>query len=267
MEKYYEHPSYTDYRSKPMWVWTDACVRAENNRYIFLQKMSTRSTYHQKDLDVLKVCLKYMTTLPQNSTVQFMELVQSFNSVRKKKSAHAVIFDTETTGVSKEDVIIQLGYVIVDVDGNCLKKYEQIWQTDRKSNKYAQMVHKIPYKDVKTSKHNAADEIKSFIKILGTCKVVVGHNLAFDIRALKQTAKIAGCLLDVDKALERITMVCTLKTLRKKSTKERGKNCKLSQVYDFLGGPDRSNLQLHRALADATVTAYVYNECQKRNWI
>lgn len=174
-------------------------------------------------------------------------------------SAFYMCFDTETTGTSKNDQVIQLGYIICDKNRNIIHTYEKILFSEQKSNPFALAVHYIDDDIVSTSKNNPTSEIQKFFNIVQIIQknngVVIAHNANFDIRLLKQTTQ-----LDIDSN----TIFCTMKAIKNVSTSLRGQNCKNSDVYKFLGGKDLGIM--HNALNDARATLFIYYFGLDKNW-
>lgn len=93
-----------------------------------------------------------------------------------------ICFDTETTGFTKWDEIIQL--TISDGEGNeLLNTY--IKPVNKKSWKKASEVNHIYPEDVKDAP--TAKELRNIIKhIFERADLIIGHNVAFDIRMIEQ---------------------------------------------------------------------------------
>ncbi len=174
-----------------------------------------------------------------------------------------IVFDTETTGSSKEDVVIQLGFVVFDSSGREVQRYEEIWQSDRPSNPWAQKVHQIAPAEVKASRTGAAEGLAVFQaalrRVAESGGLAVAHNYKFDHRLLQQTAAAAGVHLDWC-----TQSFCTAAALKHRSVEERGPNCKNGDVYTYLGGEDLG--QMHRALVDARATAHIFFCGQDAGW-
>lgn len=201
-----------------------------------------------EDQDNLSLCLSYLcpkepmdVRLPQNAIL---------------------VFDTETTGLSKNDEVIQLGYVIYRQDGSIHTTHERIWQTNTPSNHFAQRVHGISDKHVRESKYQAQSEFQLFKKLVYAVHQakgkVVAHNAEFDRRLLHQTAKLFGETFEPD------FLTCTENLCRRRVVEDRGEKTKNEAVYKFLGGPDLGTM--HTALVDCKATAFIYFHGRKLNW-
>ncbi len=184
-----------------------------------------------------------------------------------------VIFDTECTGTSRSDVVIQIGAVLCDAKGLELAAYEELWRTNRPSNPFALKVHNIPDAKVRSSPVVPRDGLVRFFHLLKRVQTsggtVVAHNANFDLRMVRQTLQ----LLAENSPGERVPfpleegplVFCTARALRKRSEAERGPNCKNASVYNFLGGPPLIG-RLHTALTDARATSFVFFTGKKKSW-
>ena len=174
-----------------------------------------------------------------------------------------IVFDTETTGLGPKDQVIQLGYLVYNSHGVVLQTYEKLWRCDhRKSNPGAVQCHGITDKEVRTHGVCPKQELAAFRNLLRLPGLrAVAHNAAFDTRLLMQTAQHHGL---ADDLFPREVM-CTMKKLKLMSTKERGPNCKNSDVYGHLGGKP---MRWHRALSDATATGFIlFTLGPKKGWL
>lgn len=97
-----------------------------------------------------------------------------------------VIFDTETTGVSAEDEIIELG--IVDCQGNVL--YDGMFRPERAMSVGATRLNGIT-DSMLVREPLSRDEFEKITEIMD-CAGVIGFNEAFDERMFYQTARRYG---------------------------------------------------------------------------
>jgi len=165
-------------------------------------------------------------------------------------------FDTETTGLSGIDVPIQLGYVLVvngEVAVECCKivRYRHC---QARMSASAQAIHGISEEDMRNSPHDAHMEITTLAKLMHDVTeaggVIIGHNLSFDLRMLKQG------LPGVD--LAGLNTTCTLQLARKLSGHKKG--LKLEQIYrEIVPVSEREELTAHNALSDSKMALAIYN--------
>lgn len=184
-----------------------------------------------------------------------------------------VILDTETTGVSKADQVIQLAMVGISNQREHLlshKVEKPLWEQHKEDcfkptkaiqglvcemynptvpiNKHALAVHGIS--KLKLTRKPSTDTFKSPIP-----EVLIAHNSPFDIRMLKQT--------DPTVDLSSTKVICTMR-LAKAIEKVGGNkfgfdNYQLKSMFGFFY-PDLAKLyetQLHDALGDCEMTLLV----------
>ncbi len=246
----------------PIWEWTNECAEAHEKRTKCIREYMNRKTFEDHMLENIKLCISYGEHTCQPDilpTQEFVLLTQRLVSARLKY----IVFDTETTGTSKEDVIIQLGYIAYDEYFHEIFTYEKILKSDSTSNKMALRIHGISDHKVATSPYTLHEELQTFLLVLQTLKknkgTLVAHNASFDTRMLKQSVNYCRLSWNDD-----VKAFCTMLALKKRSESERGVNCKNEQVYQYLGGTKLGNM--HSALVDATATAYIYRCGVDRNW-
>lgn len=187
------------------------------------------------------------------------------NDDEKDSTPFIVVLDTETTGMSVHDEVIQLGFIVFNKTGREIWAYDRIWKTGRRSNPFARRVHGISDAVVAASKHTPSEELEHFAGILKQVQeaggVLVAHNMKFDGRLLSQTAKKAGVKLKSG-----VKTFCTMHAAKHLSKRQRGNTYKNGDMYDFLGGPATTTGRRHTALADAEMTAYIFNAGLDQGW-
>jgi DNA polymerase III epsilon subunit-like protein len=160
-----------------------------------------------------------------------------------------MILDTETTGLNETDRVIELAYIIYE-DGKAVETYNKLWKCTKRSCYPAQKVHKIPYDDVVNSKNDPKIEIECLEEKMKSVDRVVAHNLGFDEKMLRQTAK-----LELGRDFSIPNGFCTLKEFRKHG-KNIFSNFKNTELFLKISGKKKATA--HRALVDVEMTSYVY---------
>lgn len=99
-----------------------------------------------------------------------------------------IAIDLETTGLNPEkDEIIEFGAIIFDEDGIIKKEYQTFINTNIKIPEIVSQITKITNEDIKNAPK--IETLKKEISALLKDKIIVGHNIEFDLAFLKK-AKI-----------------------------------------------------------------------------
>ena len=126
-----------------------------------------------------------------------------------------IFFDTETTGSSKDDQIIEIGAIVEDINGNIIEYFDELCSTT--DNKLiapeAMVTHGIRNEDLKDKKPFTKSRFWQNIDSLNTPNnYFIAHNLPFDLERLKyygfspkakliDTLQCAKHLFDLDELL------------------------------------------------------------------
>lgn len=190
-----------------------------------------------------------------------------------ERCAYAV-FDTETTGLSARDVVLQCALGLFDRDGRLLQAYDRLWKLPPgvRITKRAYSVHKIGYKRLERDGMDAAPQVRIVLRTLRRLRErrvpVVAHNAAFDARLLEQTAERHGVReWDIDKR----DVLCTMQMAKPYTnlvSKKTGKPKAPGNVelYRYLHKRSPQLGALHDALVDCKVTAACYAAGRDRGW-
>ena len=154
------------------------------------------------------------------------------------------IIDTETSGGNyNEEKIIEIGILIFD--GNHITKtFQSLINPQKKVDFFVQKLTGIKDKDLKNCK--IFKDYAGVIKKLLNNKVIVGHNVSYDYRVLKNEFNEIGLKFEAK-------TLCTIE-LSKKLFPDL-KSYKLKQICDYF------NIQLcnhHRAFDDAKATTELF---------
>jgi DNA polymerase-3 subunit epsilon len=152
-----------------------------------------------------------------------------------------VVLDTETTGVGKTDRVVEIGIILVD--GNeIVQEWETLINPERDISNSS--IHGIDANAVSLAPtfEEIADELSAFLDN----RVLVAHNLAFDVRMLQ---------MEMDRLQREIDFgsgFCTLKAT----------GMKLDAACEHFGVV---NSNAHRALTDARATALILSKVFQDN--
>lgn len=189
-----------------------------------------------------------------------------------------LVFDTETTGISRWDVAIQIAFS--DGQKECME-YVKLPRGVYIS-RTAASVHGISNDTLKRKAVDAQVALSGFFAacetVIGSKGVLVAHNVSFDRRLVEQTAAKHGVCLPAWWS-EDSNFFCTMAASAPFSDLvTRGgkrKNFKNIELYDYfvssraVGDSNELNkppedIQLHDALNDVRVTLYNYREGELR---
>jgi len=156
-----------------------------------------------------------------------------------------ILLDTETTGFSNNDVVLQLSYVIFN-DYEILKSYNQYIKINPNIKITNSYIHGIT-KETCANGICIIDVLERYTYDLKYCKAIVGHNIHFDIRMLKNEfnrLKLNTNVMDLIKCEDTMTL--------------HGKRIKLSELYLNLFNEPMSNA--HNAYYDVLATYKIYKK-------
>ncbi|CAJ1343204.1 unnamed protein product [Effrenium voratum] len=184
------------------------------------------------------------------------------------KYERVVVFDTETSGFSGEDEILEIGAVELEV---CSPSpgasyailrptgvsFHSLLQTSREIHAKAAQVNGLCQKDLEAAMPRPL-AIRSFLRFLaGEKTALVAHNAAFDLRMLLQDLKRCG-MEAAGKGLGKRTFcsAAAFGAIRPASPRDLTTACYLLDIRE--GSPDSAwRNTVHSALVDAALTAKV----------
>tara|TARA_B100000787_G_scaffold97703_1_gene72068 strand:+ start:2424 stop:3194 length:771 start_codon:yes stop_codon:yes gene_type:complete len=189
------------------------------------------------------------------------------------ETAHYCVFDTETSGLSSRDCVIQMAIGFYDEGGSQLGVYDRLWKLPNgvRISEGSFKVHKISTQRLNDEGCETAAEIEKVMKYIGRMrsreKLIVAHNASFDLRMLAQTAK------NWSKHWELVAddVFCTMKSARVHcgliSTKTgRLKAPSNTELYEMLTGETVATEELHNALFDVSLTSASFFQGARRGW-
>jgi DNA polymerase-3 subunit epsilon len=162
-----------------------------------------------------------------------------------------VILDTETTGIGPEHGhrVIEIGCVEL-IDRKLTGKHYHVYiNPQREVDEGAFRVHGISTEFLQ-DKPLFSDVLSDFLQFIGGAELII-HNAPFDVGFLNSEFKKVQWRKKLD---DYCTVLDTLVLAREKHPGQRNSLDALCKRYDI----DNSNRQLHGALLDAEILAYVY---------
>ena len=196
-----------------------------------------------------------------------------------EERASFVVLDTETTGFTKKDVVLQFALGVFDAEGKLLSCYNRIWNLPPRVSiaKRAFKVHKISYSRLRREGLAAAGQMRLVRAVISRLQErglpVVAHNGTFDVRLLQQTADAHG-LGRLDWHLPASDVFCTMQRSRKilnlpsKANPKRTKAPSNAELYRHLYKKRPGDVvgPLHEAINDCKLTALCFAAGKKRGW-
>jgi len=124
------------------------------------------------------------------------------NSWLSECQAHAqtgrvVVFDTETTGMSNDDEIVQIA--AAEYDGGELTRTLNLYVAPTcEINPHAEEAHGLSRDFLDANGISPADALEQFFDFLGQDAYLVGHNVHFDLRMLRNECRKFNYVADVE---------------------------------------------------------------------
>jgi DNA polymerase III epsilon subunit-like protein len=157
-----------------------------------------------------------------------------------------ILLDTETTGFTNNDSILQLSYVIFN-DYEIIKSYDHVVKINPKIKINNSFIHGITNAICEKDGICINDVLDRFINDLKYCKSIIGHNVNFDIRMLKnEFIRNNKDFIIVDSKVIEDTMILA------------GGKIKLGVLYEKLFNEKMNNA--HNAYYDVLATYKIYKK-------
>jgi len=183
------------------------------------------------------------------------------------------VFDSETSGLSRDACVVQLAIGFFAADGRVLGWYNKLWQLPEgvHMGSAARAVHGITHSRLSAEGVPARYELGRVHHVFRRMKArrrrIVAHNASFDCRLLAQSARSHGfqgwdlSVADTLCTMQRSCARCKLVS-RKTGKPKRPSNAELHTI--LTGAPPRG--ALHDAQVDVQCTARSYVEGKRRGW-
>lgn len=150
--------------------------------------------------------------------------------------------------------LVELAYIICDEHGQIIKSVDTLIKP-HEFKITNDDIHGITHEDACAHGININDAIKNFENDIKDVKIIVAHNIMFDLHII-----VSECFridnISIIKSIDKITRECTMDMGKTKMKTK--KNPKLIELYKFLF--DEELKQTHRALADTEACMKCYYE-------
>lgn len=173
------------------------------------------------------------------------------NAINKLGLDEFIILDTETTGISKRDEVIEVGAVHVK-NGEIINRFHHYIIPTVSISKGAQDVHGLSISFLKKNGKNANAVYYELLKFIRRLPIVC-HNVPFDKRLLDQHSKKIGVKLELNSGFD--TLDLARKMLQNVPS---NKLTDLIDVFNLRGG-----LNSHSAMDDVIATYRLWKVLKK----
>lgn len=224
------------------------------------------------DSEFVNHCLNYRVSGTIGRSLNRMTLGEAFIQSESAMDAIYMVLDTETTGFSANDYIIQLSYVVCNSEFTVLRQYDELVTVSVEIKNT--FVHGITNEMCRTH-GRSFDRIArdTFWRDLQHCTHIVCHNAEFDMRMLKSSLERYQCTEQINMIAQK-KVICTMNdpltieitnakttNAKKSESSNKPKPPTLAELYTTVTGKQMHNA--HNALHD------VLNLCTilKKLWI
>jgi DNA polymerase III epsilon subunit-like protein len=176
-----------------------------------------------------------------------------------------LFFDTETTGFTAGDRLVQIAWQIYDDKDILVEQNAIVVRPDGFTIPWeASRIHGFTTEFAVKNGQDLRETILLFTEKLKSISTLVAHNISYDLKVLNGEYKRLG----IENPLSQKKQICTMKSSTNycKIPSQRGfKWPKLEELYKHLF--DKSFSNAHKADADVSATAQCFFELQKRGVI
>ncbi len=197
-------------------------------------------------MSVPSVSLRIMTKTDVRGQLTFDELGTPL------RATTFVVFDLETTGVSDEDTVTEVGAVKIR-GGEVIGEFATLVDPGRGIP--PEVVSLTGITDAMVYTAPRLDAVLPAFLEFAKGAVLVAHNAGFDTNFIRKACHRHGY------HWPRPTVVCTVQLARRVLTREEAPSCRLSALAELLGARTKP---VHRALADARATVDVFHTLLER---
>jgi DNA polymerase III epsilon subunit-like protein len=216
------------------------------------KKYTYKQVLETKDERYFKYLISNFKILYEDifSFYEYMRSKNKYTEEINKLLNIKILLDTETSGFANSDYVLQLAYVLFN-NNQILKSYNQIIKIDPKfkiTNAYIHHINNDKCARLGIPLNESLDRFNSDLKY---CNSIIGHNVNFDIRMLRNefNRQKYDCSL-----LESIKKEDTMSL----SIKKYGKKNKLGELYKLEFNEEMENA--HNAFYDVMATYKIYKK-------
>jgi DNA polymerase III epsilon subunit-like protein len=128
--------------------------------------------------------------MKKRKSVILVRLFPSWGVFDIQPSKRILFLDTETTGFPRKDwqvcpiEIVEIGWIVTDSVGTRLDEFFTLVKPVGKIPWYSYKVHGITTRHAKRNGKEIKDVLKKLVAAVSTVDLIIGHNIAFDMRVI-----------------------------------------------------------------------------------
>ena len=174
-----------------------------------------------------------------------------------------LFFDCETTGFGSSARLVQLAWIIQDLEGKELKSENYIIKPDGFDIPYETTeIHGITTEHALDVGEDLQEVLWKFMDGINNCNLIVGHNVTFDVRMVGYELMRLGIYDNLDQieklcTMHKSTSYCAIYTSKKGTFKKP----KLQELHQKLFMEKFENA--HNAMADVQATVRCYHKLKE----
>tara|TARA_R110000851_G_scaffold179753_1_gene326914 strand:+ start:888 stop:1835 length:948 start_codon:yes stop_codon:yes gene_type:complete len=174
------------------------------------------------------------------------------DSKRMKEVSREMILDTETTGLSNSDRIVEIS-VLEMIDGiKTGRRFHKFLNPEIRITKKAQEIHKITNEKLENCE-KFPEIVKSLISFIGDA-TIIAHNSKFDMRMLNNELERCGW-----EKYNPVRFIDTLEIARYLFPKEKNNQDALCERFN-INNSTRSATGIHSAVEDTALLYLIYQK-------
>ena len=166
-------------------------------------------------------------------------------------------FDTETTGIGKDARIIQIAWIRKGITKATLIKPEGLWEMHAKAFE----THGITKEKAEAEGRTLLGVMQEIKKAIDESKLIVGHNISFDIQMLGQ--EFARCGLPAEFPKTSCTMKGSMYHVNLPGRYGKPKWPTLQELHRHLFGDEFSDAHDAKSDIEATMRCYYELRCRE----
>jgi DNA polymerase III alpha subunit (gram-positive type) len=169
-----------------------------------------------------------------------------------------MVADTETTGITNTDVIIQMSFVMYNMDSKMVvKEYNEYIKITRDVPPFITNLTGITKDKLNTVGIPISKCLETFVDYYNSCDLIVGHNIKFDLTKInEELIRLKNPPLGTKKTYDTMLIGTNIAKIPKNNYKNQYKWPKLEELYRHLF--NKEPIGLHDSANDIKFTLECY---------